>query len=183
MSEKEKKPIITPSIAKRIIRVFLRQIPLLPVPELYDLIKDLKRSRTSIDEKIRKAYDSLQETSELIGKLEESLKEKTEKLGFLRQEYERYSKLAEAEEDKARALIQQLELSLGKGRKRERWVSLVINLIAEVIIFVLGILLSPIIRAWLEMVDKRWHWYRLTPDWRLTMFTQTALQLRQSGER
>jgi ABC-type multidrug transport system fused ATPase/permease subunit len=149
MSEKEKKRIITPSITKRIIRVFLRQIPLIPVPELYDLIEDLKRSQTSIDEKIRKAYDSLQETSGLIGELEGSLKEKTEKLTFLHQEYERYSKLAEVEEDNARALIQQIELSLGKGRKRERWISLVINLITGIIIFILGILLSPIIRTWL----------------------------------
>ena len=149
MSEKEKKRIITSSITKRIIQVFLRQIPLIPAPELYDLIEDLKRSRTSIDEKIRKAYDSLQETSGLIGELEGSLKEKTEKLAFLRQEYGRYSKLAEVEEDKARALIQQLELSLGKGRKRERWISLVINLITGIIIFILGILLSPIIRTWL----------------------------------
>lgn len=149
MSEKEKKGIITPSITKRIIRVFLRQIPLIPAPELYDLIEDLKRSRTSIDEKIRKAYDSLQETSGLIGELEGSLKEKTEKLTFLHQEYERYSKLAEVEEDNARALIQQIELSLGKGRKRERWISLVINLIAAFFIFILGIWLSPIIRAWI----------------------------------
>jgi hypothetical protein len=88
-------------------------------------------------------------TSRLIGELEGSLKEGAEKLTFLRQEYERYSKLAEVEEDKARVLIQQLELSLRKRRKRERLVSLVINLIAGIIIFILGILLSPIIRAWL----------------------------------
>ena len=53
------------------------------------------------------------------------------------------------EEDKARALIQQLELSLGKTRNRERWVSLLISLIAGIIVFILGILLSPIIRTWL----------------------------------
>ena len=149
MSEKEKKPIITPNTTKHIIRTLLRPIPLIPAPELYELIKDLKRSRTSIDEKIQKAFDSLQETTGLIGELEKSLKEKTEKLTSLRQEYERYSKLAAVEEDKARALIQQLELSLGTGRKRERGVSLVINLIVGIIIFILGIWLSPIIRAWL----------------------------------
>jgi predicted nuclease with TOPRIM domain len=149
MSEKEKKPIIPPSTVKHIIRALLRSLPLVPGPELYDIIEDLKRSRTSIDEKVQKAYDSLQETSRLIGELEESLKERTEKLNFLRQEYERYSKLAEVEEDKAKALIQQLELSLGKGRNRERWISLVINLIAGIFIFILGILLSPTIRTWI----------------------------------
>lgn len=149
MSEKEKKPIIPPSTVKHIIRALLRSLPLVPGPEFYDIIEDLKRSRTSIDEKVQKAYDSLQETSRFIGELEESLKERTEKLNFLRQEYERYSKLAEVEEDKAKALIQQLELSLGKGRNRERWISLVINFIAGIIIFILGILLSPIIRTWI----------------------------------
>jgi hypothetical protein len=51
------------------IVVFYSRIPLILVPEprvikpykLYELIKELKRSRTSIDEKIRKTIDSLQE--------------------------------------------------------------------------------------------------------------------------
>ena len=149
MTNKEKKPIIPSSTTKSIFRALLRSIPLLPGPVLYDIIEDLKQSRTSIDEKIQKASNSLQETSKLINELEESLNERTEKLIYLRQESERYSKLAEMEEDKASALIQQLEISLGKTRNRERWVSLLINLIAGMIVFTLGILLSPIIRTWL----------------------------------
>ena len=84
MTKKEKKPIIPSSTTKHIIRALLKSIPLLPRPELYDIIEDLKRSRTSIDEKIQRAYNSLQETSLLINELEESLKERTEKLLFLR---------------------------------------------------------------------------------------------------
>jgi len=144
----DKKPIVPTSTNKYIKRALLRFIPLVPGPEIYDIIEDLKRSRTSIDEKIQKAQESLQETSRLINELEENLKERTEKLTFLRQEYERYSKLAEVEEDKANALIQQLELSIGKGKTRERWVSLVINVIAGIIVFVLGILLGPMIISW-----------------------------------
>lgn len=149
MTKKEKKQIIPSSTTKMIFRALLRSIPLLPGPELYDIIEDLKRSRTSIDEKIHKAFNSLQETSKLINELEESLKERTEKVIYLRQEYERYSKLAEMEEGNAGALIQQLEISLGKTRNSERWVSLLLNLIAGFIIFILGFLLSPIIRTWL----------------------------------
>lgn len=155
MTKKEKKPIIPPSTTKYIIRGLLRMFPLLLSPDLfhisYDIIKDLKRSRTSSDEKIEKAYNSLQETSKLIGELEESLNERTEKLNFLRKEYKRYSKLAEVEEDKAKALIQQLELSLGKTRNRGYWMSLLISFIAGIIVFIFGILLSPIIRTWLGM--------------------------------
>ncbi len=151
MTKKEKKPIISSSTATHIIRALLRSIPLLPGPELYDIVKDLKRSRTSIDEKIQKAYTSLVETSKLIDELEKNLKERTEKLIFLRQEYERYSKLAEVEEGNSRALIQQLELSLGKTRNRGYWMSLLISFITGIIVFIFGILLSPIIRTWLGM--------------------------------
>lgn len=153
MTKKEKKPIIPQGTTKYIIQELLKTISFRLGPDLftlsYDIIKDLKRSRTSSEEKIEKAYNSLQETSKLIDELEESLNERTEKLNFLRKEYKRYSKLAEAGEGKAKAFIQQLELSLGKMRKRGYWMSLIISLIAGIIVFMLGILLSPIIRTWL----------------------------------
>jgi ABC-type multidrug transport system fused ATPase/permease subunit len=139
------KELITSIKAKYHIRLVLT--PFTPSLELDSLIGDLMRSRTSIDEKIQKAFDSLQETYGLIGELEKTLKEKNENLTFLRQESEKYSKLAEVEEDHARALIQQLERSLGKGRRREHWVNLVISLTAGIIIFIIGIWVSPIIRA------------------------------------
>src|SRR5215813_14870964 len=108
-------------------------------PLIGDIIEELQRSRVSIDRKIELAAQSLQETSRLIAELDESLKERAEKLEQLRTEIERFSKLAEVEEGKARAVIQQLEISLNRGKNRERWVSLVINLIAGIIIFILGI--------------------------------------------
>lgn len=151
MTKKEKKPIIPSSTTKYIMRALLRMFPLLPGPELYDIIKDLTQSRDSSSEKIEKAYNSLRETSKLISELEESLNERTKKLDILRKEYKRYSELAELGEIKARALIQQIEASLGKTRNREHWVSLIINLIAGIIVFIFGILLSPIIRTWLGM--------------------------------
>lgn len=132
-------------VSKQTIRLFLRTIPLLPAPELFDLLTELKRSRTDIDLKIIKAYESLQETSDLLKELEISLKERTEKVNFLRIEYERFSKLAEIEEDKAKVILDQLERTMGKGRYRERWISLIINLITGVIVFILGIFLSPFI--------------------------------------
>jgi ABC-type multidrug transport system fused ATPase/permease subunit len=124
-------------------------MPLLPGPEIVNLIVDLKRSRTTIDEKIEKATQSLQEASLLIEDLEQSLTERAGKLNVLREEVEKYSQLAEVEENKANAIIQQLEVALNKGRNRERWVSLVINLIAGIIIFILGIFLGPSISKWL----------------------------------
>ena len=143
MLEEKKKWMVDSGVSKQAIRLFLRTIPLLPAPELFDLFTELKRSRTDIDLKISKAYESLQETSALLQELEVGLKERTEKVNYLRNEYERFSKLAEIEEEKARVIVDQFELTIGKGRNKERWVSLVISLIAGVIVFLLGIFLGP----------------------------------------
>jgi len=150
MTKKEKKPIFSSSTKTHIIRAFLGvfPFPLYPGLEIVNLIKDLTQSRTSSDEKIEKAYNSLQETSKLIGELEESLNERTKKLILLREKIKRYSKLAEVEEDKAKAFINQLEVSLGNTRNRGYWMSLFISLIAGLFVFILGILLSPIFKTW-----------------------------------
>jgi len=130
-------------ILRHIRRILLRMMPFIPAPEIYDLINDLNKSRTSLDEKIDRAYESLQETSSLISELEKGLKDRVNKVERLKAEYEKYSKLAEIEEDKARALIQQLELTIGMGRLKERVVSLLLNLIAAVIVFMLGVIFGP----------------------------------------
>ncbi|HEV7890710.1 MAG TPA: hypothetical protein VGP08_08725 [Pyrinomonadaceae bacterium] len=117
----------------------------MPTAGLYTAIADLKRSRESIDDKIQRASQSLQEASQLVLELEQSLEERTEKLTYLRDEVEKYSQLAEIEENKAAAIIHQLEFTLNKGKTRERWVSLIINLVAGVIIFIIGIVLGPVI--------------------------------------
>ena len=57
----------------------------------------------------------------------------------LKTEYERYQQLATVEEGKAKALIEQMQLTLGAGRSRERWIALVINIVAGTIVFILGV--------------------------------------------
>lgn len=136
-------------IVKRTSRVFLRMLPFIPGPELYDLIVDLSKSRTSLDEKVTKAYDSLHETSTLISELEEGLKERVSKVEKLKEKYDRYSALAEVEEDKAKALIAQLELTIGKGQPRERLISLFLNIAAGLLVFILGVFASPHLIKWL----------------------------------
>ena len=142
----KKNNLLLTNTTRHLVRALLRMIPIFPVPELYDIIEDLRRSKQSIDEKIKKAYLSLQETSILIEELQNSLKERTEKLEFLQNEYNRYSKLAEIEEEKAKPLIEQLEKSLQKTSKKERIASLIINLFAGLIVFILGIMLGPMIK-------------------------------------
>ncbi len=135
-------------VSERITRILLRMLPLVPGPEIYDLITDLSESRSSLDEKVNQAYESLQATSKLIAELEDGLKDRVAKVEKLKEEYDRYSALAEVEENKAKALLSQLELTVGKGKAQERVISFVLNLVAGVIIFVLGALASPYIARW-----------------------------------
>jgi len=141
-------PALTSDTKKALFKAFLRTLPLVPGPELYDILAAARRSRESIDTKISQAVDSLKTASNLIEELEEGLKDRTEKLTTLREKVERYSKLAEVEEDKARAILTQLELTLEKGQKRERLVGLAINLFVGLLIFGLGIILSPKLTVW-----------------------------------
>lgn len=134
---------------RQIIRTLFRMLPLpLPAPELYDLIVDLKRSRTSLDEKIEEASESLKQTSELINEIEQILQERTMNLERLKTEVERYSQLADIEGEKAKALVEQLELALNKGKGQERWVNFAISIIAGLILFVFGVFASPKLTEW-----------------------------------
>jgi hypothetical protein len=130
------------------LRGLLRTIPLLPGPELYDIFDELRKSKTSLDNKIEKAVISLKETSDLISELESDLKERTDKLQFLRTEIQRYSQLVDIEEGKAKALLNEVQTTLNKGKGRERLVALVINLIAGIMIFLLGVFAGPKISNW-----------------------------------
>ena len=154
MADSNKTNIFTGKVAKHMVRAFLRTIPLLPGPELYDIFDELRRSKTSLDDKIEKAVASLKETSDLISELEGDLIERTEKLQFLRREVERYSQLAEIEEDKARALLKEVQTVLGKGKNRERWVALCISLVAGILIFLLGIFAGPKLSDWFENKEE-----------------------------
>ncbi len=115
------------------------------------LIIDLTRSRTSLEKRIEHALTSIQETSRVVADLEKSLSERTAKLKRLQADYERYSQLAELEEEKARAIIDQLGLTLDQRSGRERWIGFAINLAAGLIFFVAGIFLGPTIQDWLGL--------------------------------
>ena len=143
MAEIKERSVKTRRILERLFRIFLRTVPVLPGPELYDLILDLGKSRSDLDEKISRAQNSLAETSNLIEELELGLEERITKLNRLKKEYEKYSQLAEVEEEKAKAIIQQIELAIGRGKGKERTISLALNIFAGIVVFVLGILLGP----------------------------------------
>lgn len=108
------------------------------------LLEDLTENEESFSRKIDNAYESLNSTAHLVERLESELNSKIENVTRLKEEYERYSELAEIEESKARALLSQLDISLNSGKASERVIAFIINLIAGAIIFVLGIWLGPL---------------------------------------
>lgn len=143
-----------PKMPKLIVRSFLRMIPGMPGPELFDIFDELRKSRTSIDDKVAKATQSLHETSTLIQELEEELKGRTQKLEYLRDQVKRYSDLAEIEEAKARALLKEVQTVVNRGKGIERFISLLISLVAGVLIFLFGIMVGPKITSWLDKSDE-----------------------------
>lgn len=154
MTDKPKTKVDTHRMFDHLFRIILRMFPFFPGPELYDLVKDLSKSRTDLDQKISRAQASLTETSNLIVELESGLNERMNKLQRLKQEYEKYSQLAEVEEGKAKAIIQQIETAIGRNLGRERIIALGINLLAGLIVFVLGVALGPSLTKWIGLTGQ-----------------------------
>lgn len=131
----------------KVARLILRMVPIVPGPEIYDLARDLQRSRGKLDQKVTRATTALQDASTLVSELQSELTERVDRVQKLKVEYEHYQQLAMIEEPKAKALIYQLQEALSTGRSRERLIALAINLAAGFIVFVSGVLLSPWIKT------------------------------------
>lgn len=129
-------------IIRGLNRAVLRMVPLVPAPELYDLVVNLQKLQTDLDQQVEEAIAALQKSTELVNQLEDGVKERAKKLNELRAEYKRYSELAQIESDKASALIAQLEQTVGRGKTKERWIAFAINILAGLIIFFAGVLLN-----------------------------------------
>ncbi|WP_324656676.1 hypothetical protein [Bacillus cereus] len=116
---------------------------------IIEMLNDLKESETSIDTKIQKVNASLKETSQIIKELETEFTERTQKLELLQIEYERYSKLAAIEQEKASALLSQVDHSVNKGKRSERWIGFWLGIASGLIIFILGLIVTPILTPWI----------------------------------
>ncbi|MBG9713121.1 hypothetical protein [Bacillus cereus] len=136
-------------LIEALVKSALRSLTILPTSNLLDIIDDLKKSETSIDTKIQKVNASLKESSQIINELETELIERTQNLETLQREYERYSKLANIEQEKASALLSQVDHSVNKGKRSERWIGFWIGIASGLIIFILGLILTPILTPWI----------------------------------
>jgi hypothetical protein len=85
----------------------------------------------------------------LISALQQSVEERMATLQHLRTEHERYSELAQIEAKKAAALLKEVETTLGKEQRKERWVALAMHLGGGFLFFVLGVASGDSLRVWI----------------------------------
>ena len=91
-----------------VLRLILRTFPILPGPEIYDLLVDLRKSGSDLDIKVKEAVSALEGASQLVGVLQEDLNNRIKKIEILKVEYKKYYNLASIEEDKAKAIIRSI---------------------------------------------------------------------------
>ena len=135
-----------PAVIRQALRVALRSLPLVPGPELYDLAAMITKSQSALDAQISEAVDALRKSASLITNLELQMKERTEKLGALQDEHKRLTALSTVTADQVTALATQINLAIGRSKKWDWAVALIINLAAGFVIFILGVFLSDTIK-------------------------------------
>ncbi len=133
----------------KLLRLLLRWVPIVPAPEIYDLLRNVQKSQDDVEQQVAEAITAIENTSNLVTQLEASLKDRAQKLETLQQEHARYAELTKIELEKAKPLLAQVERSLGKNAGKERVIAFGINIAAGMLIFILGIVLSePLQSLW-----------------------------------
>jgi hypothetical protein len=133
--------------ADAVLRLALRLVPILPAPEVYDLIRTVRRSQDDVDKQVQEAVDALSRSSALIDHLGKTLCEREARLKELQTEYSRVSQLASLTAQQGEAVAKSLEAVLGRSQARERTVSFLINIVAGLAIFIVGVFGSDWVKS------------------------------------
>lgn len=115
------------------------------IPGIATYFTEIKISEAQIEDKIFNVLSSLQDTSELINELENDIKKRTKNVIKLKEEFDHYSKLNEIEQEKIQPLVKELDKAIAKNNKYEWLKGLSINLIAGLILILIGYLANPVI--------------------------------------
>jgi hypothetical protein len=132
----------------RLWRFLLGSVPFLRGAELYDLLRDLQKSQADFDQQVTEAVGSLRNTSALVSRLQEGVEERMEKLQQVRQEYDKYSQLAQIEGKKAEALVSQFKTTVEEQQRKERRIAFGMHFGFGLLFFVLGIVASDSVKGW-----------------------------------
>jgi hypothetical protein len=146
---------IDPRTRNSIWRLLLRSIPLVPGPELFDVLQSIRKSQSDFEGQVEEAVESLRNTSTLITTLQKNVEERMTQLEKLSEEHKRYSELAQIELEKAQPIIRQVERTLGTEQRKERWIALAMHLGVGFLFFVLGVALSDFLKRWIDYLWAR----------------------------
>jgi len=123
--------------------------------DILSLIYRVNSSQKDLDKQVEEAVEALTTSTNLISQLEDSLEARAAKLNELQSEYERISNLAKLTEEQGEAVAKTLEQTLGKGQVRERWIAFAINVVAGLIIFVLGVFASDWVKELPNLIQDQ----------------------------
>ncbi|OOY31613.1 hypothetical protein [Thioclava sp. F36-6] len=115
------------------------------------LVGKINSSQRDLDQQVEEAVEALTTSTQLISNLEASLEQRARKLDELKEEYQRVASLAELTKEQGEAVAKTLEKTLGKSQNRERYIAFLINILAGLIIFVMGVFLSD----WIQDLPGR----------------------------
>ena len=113
---------------------------------LYDAFRTITTTKDELNSRVALAAAALSNASSVLADLQTTLSTQIRDVSFLQEEYKRYQALAAVEEGKARAVLAEVRSVVDEGKGRERWIALAINLVAGLVLFVLGVWLSPVVR-------------------------------------
>jgi hypothetical protein len=134
----------------RLWKFALGTVPWLRGAEMYDLLRDLRRSQTDFDQQVTEAVEALQNTAWLVSRLQQGVEERMAKLQQVRTEYDKYSLLAQIEAKKAEPLLLQVEATLGREQRKERWIAFCMHMGFGLLFFILGIAVSDSLKGWMD---------------------------------
>ena len=127
-------------------------IPGVPANELKAVIDAIRTTETDIDNDVDSAIQAMRRSSELIASLERRLAERSALLEKLKSEHQRLTELSTITKEQTAALSEALSETIGSSNRRERFVSLAINLFAGLFVFVVGVILGPRLTHWLGIM-------------------------------
>ncbi|MCI5119859.1 MAG: hypothetical protein D3908_01440 [Candidatus Electrothrix sp. AUS4] len=116
--------------------------------DLSALLSLLKNDHSpEIEEKAKLAVNALNEATAIVSELQKSITVEIEKVTRLKEEYDKYQNLASISEEQSKALIKQLEYYQDQSKGKERLIALLINIVAGIFVFILGVFLSPFLTS------------------------------------
>lgn len=108
-----------------------------------------------MQQKLNGAMTALSEASAYMGELENKLAVQKQNLDNVMASYSHYQQLANTEKSKADAFIHEMAVKINEGAAKERMWAFAINIVAGILVFVLGVIASDKVHALFSALRRR----------------------------